>query len=124
LRAGKIAYEAGKVAYAVSPLGVSEMIEEYTGQQLSWKKRDVARFKEKGKEFETSVEADNTIGMANVIDPQNPKDFKRLYLIGQPLSADPNHKIGGAYEGGFISNATNPIPGGYHKKCVNDQFII
>ena len=57
-----------------------------------------------------------SITSAEVIatDPSD-KDYKpeRLWLIGQPLSADPTYKdkIGGANEGSPFSNTANYIPG-------------
>ena len=52
---------AAKVAYWVSPLGVSDMIEDYTGQALTWAKGVEATFKEKGREFETAKVGANTV---------------------------------------------------------------
>ena len=49
---------------------------------------------------------------------------KRLYLIGQPLSADPDgyKPPNGAYEGAGISNFANPINGMNSMSVFNDKF--
>jgi len=116
----------------LTPMGLSILIENYTKQKMSWAPGDVARFKEKGKEFETAVVGANTIGMANVIpiDPNDPKyDPNRLYLIGQPLSADPKgYKPNGAQEGGTVSQIANPLNGMnsmsvFHDKFTEDTFL-
>jgi hypothetical protein len=100
--------------------------EEYTGQQLCWKKGDVARFKEKGNEFATSVPGANTVGMANVIstDPSDPEyNSSRLHFIGKPLSADPAYKIpSNAHEGALVSNVANPIYGMNSMSVMHDKI--
>jgi hypothetical protein len=115
----------------LTPMGLSIILEKYTGRELSWKPGDVARFKEKGNEFATAVPGALTIGMANVIptDPNDPKyDASRLYLIGQPLGADQRgYKPGFFNEGGGISTP-NVIPGFnsmsvFHDKYTEDTFL-
>ncbi|NCA27834.1 MAG: hypothetical protein EBS92_00980, partial [Proteobacteria bacterium] len=113
----------------LTPMGLSIILEKYTGRELSWKPGDVARFKEKGREFETSVPGANTIGKANTIDPNNPKDAHRLYLIGQPITADPDGYEPGFFneDGSFVSPA-NAIPGMnsmsvFHDKFTEDTFL-
>ncbi len=107
----------------LTPMGASVSIEDYTGQELSWKPGDVARFKEKGKEFETAVVGANTIGMANTIDPTDPKDADRLHLIGQPLSADlKGYKPNGVQEGGGLSTVANSIDGMNSMSVFHDKF--
>jgi hypothetical protein len=106
----------------LTPMGITKLIEDYTGQEMSWKPGDVARFKEKGREFETAVVGANTIGKANTIDPKNPKDADRLWLIGQPLSADPKHIICGACEGSLMSKVTNPVRGMNAMSVFHDKF--
>ncbi len=111
----------------LSPMGYSIVHENYTKQELTLASGDVARFKEKGREFETAVVGANTIGMANVI-PTNPTDpdydASRLHLIGQPLSADPKYyknSLTWANEGGFVSSA-NVIPGFNSMSIFHDKF--
>ena len=96
--------------------------------ELSWKPGDVARFKEKGREFETSVPGANTIGKANVIDVVARPEL--AYLVGQPLSADINKKIVicETCEGSLMSKTANPIPGMnsmsvFHDKFTEDTFL-
>ncbi|NBV07284.1 MAG: hypothetical protein EBS06_08660, partial [Proteobacteria bacterium] len=118
----------GKAFYVASPIGVSQLIENYTGRELTWKPGDVARFKEKGREFETSVPGANTIGMANTIDLNDPKDANKLYLIGQPITAYPGYDPGFAREGGTVSKIANPINGMnsmsvFHDKFTEDTFL-
>ncbi len=108
----------------LTPMGLSIILENYTGRELSWKPGDVARFKEKGREFETAVPGALTIGKANVIDPNDPKNAGRLYLIGQPITADPDYyekKLTWANEGGAIS-APNVIPGFNSMSVFHDKF--
>jgi hypothetical protein len=108
-------------------MGFSIILEKYTGQELSWKPGDVARFKEKGREFETSVPGALTIGKANVIatDPNDPEyDPKRLKYIGQPITADADYyekKLKWANEGGGVSSS-NVIPGFNSMSVFHDKF--
>jgi hypothetical protein len=111
----------------LTPIGITKLIEDYTGQEMSWKPGDVARFKEKGREFETAVIGANTIGKANVIttDPNDPNyDASNLWLIGKPLSADINKKIAicGACEGSLMSKLANPIHGMNTMSVFHDKF--
>ena len=101
--------EIAQFAYAVSPMGISEAIEDYTGHELTWKKGKEATFKEKGREYETLDPNANNIGLANTIDLVEYPE--RAYLIGQPLSADPTHEITRYSEGSAFSNAANVVPG-------------
>jgi hypothetical protein len=73
----------------------------------------------------------NNSRKANTIptDPSDPKyDASRLYLIGQPLSADPKgYKPGFFNEGGTISSP-NVLPGFnsmsvFHDKFTEDTFL-
>jgi len=111
----------------LTPIGVSILIENYTGQELSWKPGDVARFKEKGNEFATSVPGALTIGMANVIptDPSDPKyNPERLKYIGQPITVDQdyyNNQLKWANEGGGVSS-TNVIPGFNSMSVMHDKW--
>lgn len=90
-----------KVTYKLTPMGVSEIIENYTGQELTWEVGGEARFKLQGHEFETSVLGANTIGMANAV------GIKEMYLVGQPLNAKPGYTPNFVQEGGWISTHTN-----------------
>jgi hypothetical protein len=111
----------------LTPMGLSILIENYTGHELSWAPGDVARFKEKGNEFATSVPGALTIGMANTIptDPSDPKyDASRLWLIGQPVTADPKYyknDLTWAHEGGGVSS-TNAVPGFNSMSVFHDKF--
>ena len=110
----------------LTPMGASVAIENYTGQEQSWKPGDVARFKEKGNEFATAVPGANTIGKSNVIptDPNDP-DYKpnRIYLIGQPLSADPDgYKPGRLNEDGAFVSPAKAIPGMNSMSVFHDKF--
>lgn len=117
----------------LAPTGMAEIIEGYTGQELTWELGDFARFKEKGNEYDTAVPGANTIGMANVIttNPNDPDyDPDRVYLIGQAITADSeyyNKEMSWANEGGAIS-LTNNIPGFnsmsvFHDKFTEDTFL-
>jgi hypothetical protein len=117
----------------LTPMGASILWENYTGQELSWKKGTEARFKEKGNEFATSKVGANTVGKANVIatDPNDPDyDPTRLWLIGQPITADHDYyknKLTWQNEGGAISSA-NAIPGFnsmsvMHDKVTEETFL-
>ena len=105
-------------------MGLSILLENYTGKPLTWEKGTEATFKEKGREFETAVDGANTVGKANVIatDPSD-KDYDatRLWLINQPLSADPTYKPGGQNEGGTIS-AANGLNGMNSMSVFHDKF--
>ena len=110
----------------LTPMGLSILLENYTGKPLTWEKGTEATFKEKGREFETAVDGANTVGKANVIaaDPSD-KDYDatRLWLIRQPLSADPSYKdqITWQKEGGTIS-AANGLNGMNAMSVFHDKF--
>lgn len=110
-----------EITYKFTPMGVSELIENYTGQEISWKPGDVARFKEKGREFETAVPGANTIGKANTIDLE--KYPEKAYLVGKPLSADPTYNgPDWDQEGGGLSNVANPLNGMNSMSVIHDKF--
>jgi hypothetical protein len=118
--------DGAKITYKFTPMGASELIENYTGQEMSWASGDVARFKEKGREFETAVVGANTIGKANSIDLVARPDL--AYLVGQPLKPYPGYE-GASWnqEGGAIS-LLNVIPGFnsmsvFHDKFTEDTFL-
>ncbi len=109
----------------LTPMGLSILLENYTGQPLTWEKGTETTFKEKGREFETAKVGANTVGKANVIitDP-NDKNYKpkRLWLIGQSLSADPKgYKSEWQNEGGAISGA-NALNGMNAMSVFHDKF--
>lgn len=107
-------------------MGASVAIEDYTGREMSWAPGDVARFKEKGNEFATSVPGALTIGKANSIDLVARPDL--AYLVGQPLRPYPGYE-GPEWnqEGGAISSP-NILPGFnsmsvFHDKFTEDTFL-
>ena len=106
----------------LTPMGLSILIENYTGHELTWKRGGEATFKEKGREYETLDPNANNIGKANTIDPTNPEDANRLHLIGQPISANPRHDPGFAGEGGTVSKIANPLKGMNSMSVFHDKF--
>jgi hypothetical protein len=95
----------------LTPMGLSQVIENYTGHEMTWERGGEATFKEKGREFETLNPMANNVGLANVIDLNLYPE--KAYLIGQPLSADPDYefRLLSSKEGSPFSNAVNFVPG-------------
>ncbi len=103
-------------SYKLTPMGTSELIENYTGQELTWKEGDIARFKLKGKEFETAVAGSNTIGMANTV------EGNRASLAGQPLTSDLKYSPRWDQEGGWLSLQANKAKGMNAMSVVHDKW--
>ena len=107
-------------AYKVSPMGVSDAIENYTGHEMTWKKGGSAVYKEKdeNKSVYSSINFKaNNIGNANTAGKDNKnKAGKKVNYIGFL------NRLLSTSEGSYMSTTLNYIPGFNNMSIGHDKI--